>query len=125
MDYHSYKFTKTHLWVFEVDENTKRIGVSDYGQSLLKGIVFVNLPETGDVLAYGEIFADVETMKTVADLYSPMDGVVISANEALADNPEAIHTDPYGSWLVEVRADGPLPEGLMDFEAYQAYTENY
>lgn len=125
MDKQSYFFTKNHMWISVINGDMVRIGISDYGQSLLKGIVFINLPEAGEKLTEGERFADVETMKTVADLYSPVDGTVVSVNEALADNPEAIHTDPDESWLVEVRTDGPLPEGLMDFEAYQAYTGNY
>ena len=113
------KYTKSHEWVlFECDGAV--IGLSDYAQDALGDLVFVNLPQEGDELAEGEVFADVESVKAVSDIYSPISGAVCAVNEALLDAPEAINQDPYGAWLV--KAGGVSGgEDLMDAAAYEAY----
>ena len=102
------------------DGDGAAIGLSDYAQNALGDLVFVNLPQEGDELAEGEVFADVESVKAVSDIYSPISGSVCAVNEALLDAPEAINQDPYGAWLV--KAGGVSGGGdLMDAAAYEAY----
>lgn len=113
------KYTKSHEWVL-FEGNGAVIGLSDYAQDALGDLVFVNLPQEGDELAEGEVFADVESVKAVSDIYSPISGAVCAVNEALLDAPEAINQDPYGAWLV--KAGGVSGgEDLMDAAAYEAY----
>lgn len=113
------KYTKSHEWVLFEGEGAA-VGLSDYAQDALGDLVFVNLPQEGDELAEGEVFADVESVKAVSDIYAPLSGTVCEVNEALLDAPEAINQDPYGAWLVKV-SDLTGGEELMDAAAYQAY----
>ena len=89
------KYSKSHEWVKMVDENTALVGLSDYAQDALGDLVFVNLPEAGDEVTAGEAFADVESVKAVSDVYSPVTGTVEEVNEALLDAPESINESPY------------------------------
>ncbi len=111
--------SKDHIWM-ELQENTARIGITDYAQEQLGNILFLNLPEIGEPVKAGEKFGDVESIKTVTDLLSPADGVVIGVNQSLMDMPEAINENPYESWLIEIRAD-KVSEGLMEEKAYRQY----
>ena len=95
------RYTKTHEWIKE-ENGIVTIGLSDYAQQELGDLVFVNLPQVGDTVTAGEAFADVESVKAVSDVYSPVTGAVCEINEALLDAPESINQDPYGAWLIRV-----------------------
>lgn len=111
------KYSKSHEWVEEVDDTTVRVGLTDYAQNALGDLVFVNLPEVGDEVAVMESFADVESVKAVSDVFSPVTGVISAVNEDVLDSPEMINEDPYGAWLIEVK-DVSDREELMDSAAY-------
>lgn len=100
-------FTKTHEWVQFMDDTTARVGISDYAQKELGDLVFINLPEAGDTVKAGESFSDVESVKAVSNVYSPVSGMVRGVNERLLDHPEFVNTNPYDAWFVEV-------EGITD-----------
>jgi glycine cleavage system H protein len=112
-------YAKSHEWVRVTGPDSCEIGLSDFAQQELGDIVFVNLPQVGDALKKGEPFADVESVKAVSDIYSPIDGAVTAVNEAVLDSPELINTAPYETWLV--KAKGTVPAGgLLDAAGYQA-----
>jgi glycine cleavage system H protein len=112
-------YTKSHEWVKKLDDGTVEIGLSDYAQKELGDIVFVNLPHVGDSISAGVTFADVESVKAVADIYSPLSGTVKAVNEVLMDQPELLNKEPYNAWLI--RAEGDIPEGeLVPVEEYRA-----
>lgn len=116
------KYTKTHEWVRELSESKVRIGLTDYAQSELGDLVFVNLPAVEDQIVMGETFADVESVKAVSDIYSPVTGKIDEVNEALNDNPGEINTNCYEAWLVEV-VDVSRREELLSAEAYEQLIE--
>jgi len=95
-------FTKSHEWVKFLSEDTALVGLSDYAQDQMGSLVFVNLPMVGDEVIAGEALGDVESVKAVSDIYSPVSGTVSRINEELLDAPESINQDPYAAWLVEV-----------------------
>lgn len=95
-------YTKSHEWVLLINETTARIGLTDYAQDALGDIVFANLPQPGDSVVVSEPFGDVESVKAVSDVYSPVTGNVTLVNDAILDSPEIINNDPYGTWLIEV-----------------------
>lgn len=113
------QYAKTHEWV-KKDGDTALIGLTDYAQDQLGDIVFVNLPEAGDEVAMGESFADVESVKAVSDIYSPVTGVVEEVNEELLDAPETVNGAPYDAWLIKVK-DVSEEEELLDADAYEAF----
>ncbi len=114
------KYTKTHEWAAIADGKAK-VGLSDYAQSELGDLVFINLPEPGTAVKAGEAFADVESVKAVSDVYSPVSGTICAINEALLDAPELMNNDPYGAWIIEVE---DAQEGeLMDAAAYEAFCQ--
>jgi glycine cleavage system H protein len=115
-------YSKSHEWVKEEGEEMV-IGLTDYAQSELGDLVFVNLPEEGDELAVGEAFADVESVKAVSDVYAPVAGTVSGINEELLDAPEKINEAPYEAWLVRVK-DVTEKEALLSAEEYQAFVES-
>ena len=117
------RYTVSHEWLKEEDEWTI-IGITDYAQDALGDIVFVNLPEPGDELKIGEAFADVESVKAVSDIFSPVAGVVAEVNEALADEPEQINSDPYEAWIIKVKtSEITYYDKLLDAKAYEAVCE--
>ena len=116
------KYSKSHEWVKMVDENTALVGLSDYAQDALGDLVFVNLPEAGDEVTAGEAFADVESVKAVSDVYSPVTGTVEEVNEALLDAPESINESPYDAWLVNIGSVTDTEE-LMSAAEYEAYVK--
>lgn len=116
------KYTRSHEWVKEEEDGTVLIGLTDYAQNELGDLVFVNLPEEGDELTAGEAFGDVESVKAVSDVYSPVTGAVAEINENLLDVPESINTDPYGAWFIRA-ANVTDTEELMDAAAYEAFTK--
>ena len=104
------KYSKSHEWILEED-GVFTIGLTDYAQSALGDIVFINLPEEGDSVTAGESFSDVESVKAVSDVFSPVTGTVVAVNGAVVDEPGTINADPYGEgWLfaVEVEREGEL-----------------
>lgn len=113
------QYAKTHEWV-KKDGDTVLIGLTDYAQDQLGDIVFVNLPEAGDEVAMGESFADVESVKAVSDIYSPVTGVVEEVNEKLLDAPETVNGAPYDAWLIKVK-DVSEEEELLDADAYEVF----
>lgn len=112
------KYARTHEWVEFLDANTAKIGLTDFAQKKLGKLVFVNLPLVGDTLAAGEALGDVESVKAVSDVVSPISGAVTEVNEALLDEPGLINDDPYGAWLVTVEIDGAAEE-LLTAEEYE------
>ena len=111
------KYTKTHEWVKEED-GFILVGISDYAQSQLGAIVFVELPEVGDTFGAGDTFADVESVKMAADIYSPVTGTVAEINESLIDSPELVNDAPYDSWFVKF-SNVEDTEELLDADAYE------
>lgn len=114
-------FSNKHVWVLQ-DGETATIGITEYAQEKLGSIMFLNLPDVGEKLEYGQRFGDIESIKTVSDLFSPVDGEVIRINEELVDEPDAINDEPYESWFVEVKVTS-TPDDLMDEETYLAKKE--
>ena len=115
-------YTESHEWVDFIDDETCYVGLTDYAQNALGDLVFVNLPEEGDDVTSGETFADVESVKAVSDVYSPVTGTVAEINEELLDAPESINNAPYEAWFIKVEGVSDREE-LMDEAAYQAYLE--
>ena len=124
------RYTDQHEWALvqgsEDGATVVRIGITDHAQDALGDIVYVQLPEVGEEVAPGTAIGEVESTKSVSDVYSPVAGVVAAVNERLADAPETVNADPYGDgWLVEVRVDGAVDPtgGLLDAAAYQALVD--
>ena len=95
-------YVKSHEWIKNIGDGTYLIGITDYAQDALGDLVFVNLPEEGDSVEKGETFADVESVKAVSDVFSPVTAVIEAVNEELADDPAQINSDPYGAWFIKV-----------------------
>ena len=113
------KYSKDHEWMKEED-GVVVIGISDFAQDALGDVVFVNLPGEGDDVTCGDAFGDVESVKAVSDLVSPVTGTVCAVNEELLDAPEKLNSDPYGAWLIKVEnVEGS--EELLDAAAYEAF----
>ena len=115
-------YSKSHEWVKE-EGDIAVIGLTDYAQSELGDLVFVNLPEEGDEVSVGEAFSDVESVKAVSDVYSPVSGTVCEINEELLDAPEKINEEPYEAWFVKVK-DITEKEELLTAEEYKAFVES-
>lgn len=113
------KYTRTHQWMREVD-GAVLVGITDYAQSQLGGIVFVNLPEAGDAVMAGEPFGEVESTKVVSDIHSPVSGRVAEVNEEAADEPDRLNEAPYDTWLIRVENVAETAE-LLTAEEYAAY----
>ena len=113
------KYTKSHEWVKEED-GLYVVGLTDFAQDALGDIVFINMPEEGDDVASGESFADVESVKAVSDVFSPVSGTVAEVNEGLIDEPALINQEPYEQWLIKVKDVSDTDE-LMDAAAYEEF----
>ena len=115
------KYTKDHEWV-SVSGDIATIGVTDFAQSELGDIVYVEIETEGETLNQEEVFGSVEAVKTVSDLFMPLTGEIIEFNAGLEANPEAVNTDPYGDgWMIKVKiSDASELEGLLDAAAYEA-----
>ena len=113
------KYANTHEWL-KKEGDFVLIGLTDYAQDQLGDIVFVNLPEVGDPVSRGDTFADIESVKAVSDVYSPVTGEVEEVNEELLDAPEKVNNDPYGSWFIKVK-DVSDTEDLMDAKEYEEF----
>ena len=112
------KYSKSHEWLLEED-GVFTIGLTDYAQSALGDIVFINLPEEGDAVTAGETFSDVESVKAVSGVFSPVTGTITAVNEALLDDPAQINEAPYEAWLIKVGQVTDTEE-LLDAEGYEA-----
>jgi glycine cleavage system H protein len=114
------KYTKEHEWIRLEEDGTATIGITDYAQTSLGDITFVELPEVDEAFDAGAPFGVVESVKAASDLYMPVSGTVVGTNEALPDTPEAVNSDPYGeAWMVRIQLDDPSSlDGLMDAAAY-------
>ena len=113
------KYTKDHEWI-KMEGDIAVIGISDFAQDALGDIVFINMPEVGDTVTAGEALGDVESVKAVSDVNSPVTGVVVAINEDLVDAPETLNSDPYGAWIIKVE-NITEEEELMDAAAYEAF----
>lgn len=113
------QYSKSHEWLKMTGEGTAEIGLTDFAQDALGNLVFVNLPEVGDPVTCGESFADVESVKAVSDVFSPVTATVAEINEDLLDHPEKINEAPYEAWLIRVEAIEET-EQLLDAAGYDA-----
>jgi glycine cleavage system H protein len=117
------RYAKTHEWI-TVDGKTVTVGISDFAQSQLGDVVFLELPNPGRKLALRESFGVVESVKAASDLYAPVAGRVTAVNEKLTAKPELVNSDPYGDgWIMKVELMGDLPADLLDEAAYKKVTE--
>jgi glycine cleavage system H protein len=122
-DLSSYRFTSTHEWVRSVDGGV-RVGISDYAQAQLGDVIFLELPEVGRTLAAGERFGVIESVKAASDLYTPVGGRVAEVNEALADTPETVNSDPYeAGWMLRLEEVSEGGVELLDEAAYTSLTQ--
>ncbi len=118
------KYTSEHEWI-RIEGEEAYVGITDYAQDQLGDIVFVDIPCVGETLEAGEVFGTIEVVKTISDLFLPVGGEVLEQNEALADNPELVNSDPYGEgWIIKIKPNNVADiDGLLDAEAYQAGLE--
>jgi glycine cleavage system H protein len=117
------RYTKTHEWV-AVDGKHATVGITDFAQSQLGDVVFLELPKPGRKLDAGEAFGVVESVKAASDLYSPVAGRISEVNEKLASKPELINSDPFGEgWIFKLEMTGDLPSDLLDEDAYKKVAE--
>jgi len=116
------KYTKSHEWVASMPGGNLRVGITDFAQAKMGDIVFINLPSLGDRVSVGGSLTDIESVKAVADVYSPLTGEVVAVNTALEDAPETLNAAPYEAWICEI-AGVTDTEELMDAAAYGAFCE--
>ena len=117
-------YTTDHEWVRRTGDDTVRVGITDFAQSALGDVVFVRLPEVGDELTAGEAFGEVESTKSVSDLYAPVSAKVVAVNEDLDASPQLVNAEPYGGgWLIDLEVDGAAIDksfaDLLDAETYR------
>ena len=116
------QYSKSHEWVM-TDGDVAVVGISDFAQDALGDVVFVNLPQEGDTVTAGEPCGDVESVKAVSDLISPLSGTVCAVNEELLDAPEMLNSDPYGAWIIKVENVSGSEE-LLSASDYETFCEN-
>lgn len=116
-------YSEEHEWVLATGSGAHRVGITDYAAEQLGDIVYVSLPEVGQEVTRGEACGELESTKSVSDVFAPVSGVVKAVNEAVADDPSAVNTDPYGEgWLFAVEVSDPDElDGLLDATAYAAH----
>jgi glycine cleavage system H protein len=120
------RYSAEHEWAQHLDSSSRvRVGITDYAQDALGDVVYVDLPAIGTAVAAGDSVGELESTKSVSEMYAPVTGTVVAINEALADNPQLLNEDPYGDgWLCEIEISGPTEfEALLDAAAYTALTE--
>ena len=116
------KYTKEHEWVQESSPTVIRMGITDYAQGALGDIVYVQLPKVGDLVVADKVCGEVESTKSVSEIFSPVSGKVVSINESLESNPEVLNSDPYGAgWLADIEISAPA-EGLLSADGYRQIT---
>jgi glycine cleavage system H protein len=118
------RYSSDHEWIRQ-DGNTVTIGITAFAQDSLGDVVFVEAPEAASVVAAGDSFTEVESTKSVSDIYAPVSGTIVAVNDKLDDAPELLNSDPYGDgWLCSIEMSDPSQlEGLMDADGYRALTE--
>ncbi|MGA8039143.1 MAG: glycine cleavage system protein GcvH [Acidimicrobiia bacterium] len=118
-------YTEEHEWIRRVGDDVVRIGITDYAQDQLGDVVYVELPDVGATVAKDDILVEVESTKSVGEVYAPFPGEIVNVNEEAAQAPELVNQEPYGQgWLVEIKLDGDMPgDGLLDPAAYRDLTE--
>ena len=117
------QYTSDHEWIKDLGDGTHRIGITDYAQDQLGDIVYVDLPETDGSVESGSVIVEVESTKSVGEVYAPMRGTITGVNEAVIENPELVNQEPYGEgWLVEMYAT-EIPDDLLTSEEYQKLVE--
>jgi len=119
------RYTEAHEWVRDLGDGVVRIGITDHAQSQLGDVVFVQLPAVGDTVTAGAAVGEVESTKSVSDLYAPVSGTVVAVNDSLENSPELINSGPYqAGWMMDVRLadDAPAPSDLLDAAAYGELT---
>lgn len=116
------RYTEEHEWIAIKDGGLVRVGITEYAQDQLGDVVFVDLPEEGRQVSTGDTFGEVESTKSVSELFAPLEGEIVAVNHSVADSPELINSDPYGEgWLIEIKLDDPTSvDSLLEAEAYQA-----
>ena len=117
------KYSKSHEWVKFLEDGTALVGITDFAQSELGDIVFINLPVAGDEVIMEEALGDVESVKAVSDILCPISGTVVEINEELLDRPQAINEEPYEAWLIRVE-NITGQEDLLDAAEYEAFVES-
>jgi glycine cleavage system H protein len=118
------RYSSDHEWVSR-DGDVVRIGITDYAQDALGDVVFVQVPTVGAEVKAGDAFGEIESTRSVSDVYAPVSGTVVEVNEALADGPQALNEDPYGDgWICTIRMNDPAEfDALLDPSGYQALVE--
>ncbi len=117
------KYTKDHEWI-RVSGNEAHVGITDYAQKQLGDVVFVELPDVGRHVKQGEVFGTIESVKAVSELFSPVGGEVVEVNNALADHPEKVNSDPHTTWMVRLRIDNASDAAsLLDSAAYSDFVK--
>jgi glycine cleavage system H protein len=118
------RYSTDHEWIAVSGQRVK-IGITDYAQDALGDVVYVQLPSVGGTVSAGDSFSEVESTKSVSDIYAPISGTVVAVNEALGDHPEAVNNDPYGDgWICEIEiTDAAELDALLDAAGYQALVE--
>jgi glycine cleavage system H protein len=119
------KYTQEHEWVARTGQDTVRVGITDYAQEQLGDVVFVQLPEPGEQVTSGQAIGEVESTKSVSDVFAPLSGEIVARNETLDSQAELVNSDPYGAgWMIDIRVGDPAAvDGLLSAEAYRKLTE--
>ncbi len=119
----SLRYSESHEWV-KIDGDIATIGVSDYAQSEMGDITYVDMPDTGEEISAGEEFGALESVKSSSDLYSPVSGTIVETNSEVEDSPELINEDAYKNWIIRIKMSDPSEtDGLLDASAYAKLTE--
>lgn len=115
------RYTKEHEWI-SLEGDTATVGITDFAQGELGDVVYVEIETVDQALSEGDVFGSVEAVKTVSDLFLPVNGTVLEVNQKVVDSPELVNTDPYGDgWMIKLRVDTTADvDGLMDADAYRA-----
>ncbi|HSL20897.1 MAG TPA: glycine cleavage system protein GcvH [Vicinamibacterales bacterium] len=117
------KYTKDHEWI-RVSGTDAHVGITDYAQKQLGDVVFVELPEVGRRVKQGEVFGTIESVKAVSELFSPVSGEVVEVNNALADHPEKVNTEPHSTWMIRLKIENPSDAStLLDSAAYSDFVK--
>ncbi len=122
-DLDTLKYTAEHEWV-ALDGDVATVGITDYAADKLGDVVYVDLPAVGSAVAAGQVSGEIESTKSVGELYAPLDGTVVEINDAVVDDPSLVNSDPFEEgWLVKLRVEASTVEGLLDRAAYVALTD--
>ena len=118
------RYTAEHEWIRPVGDGVFRIGITDYAQDQLGDVVYVELPEEGKTFQPGDLMAEIESTKSVGEVYAPFAGTVSAVNQGAADQPDLVNSSPYEEgWLVEITIEGDLPDDMLDAAGYRDLTE--